>query len=309
MPSGPPEIPRATVAIVTRNRRDELRRALRSATAQTIACELVVVDDSSEDGTAEMVAAEFPDAHLYRSEHRKGLLVGRNRAIRAAGAPVVFFLDDDAAFSTEHVVAQTLPVFDEPDVGAVSIPHLDVVQEQLQWSIRPAPPGVAEVVRAFVGCAHAVRRSTLLEIGGYRESMTTYGEESELCLRLLDCGVIVLLGSSDPIHHYRSSLNRSKPDEYRARTRNTILTALLLAPARALPGYLLLLLAYVPFDVLRDRNPLAFAAGIFEGYREGWRQRTERRPVSLGAFRLAERLRRHEPLPLAEVRAALRAPG
>jgi glycosyltransferase involved in cell wall biosynthesis len=305
MPSEPQATPRATVAIVTRNRREELRRALSSAAAQTVACELVVVDDGSEDETAEMVAAEFPDVRLHRSERRQGALVQRNVAVRSARAPVVFFLDDDAAFSSEHVVAQTLPAFDEHDVGAVSIPNLDLLDEQLQWRVRPAPAGAREVVLAFVGCAHAVRRSAFLEVGGYRESMTNYGEESELCLRLLDRRFVVLLGCSDPVDHYRSSIGRSKPGECRARTRNTILTALLDAPARALPGYLLLVLAYVPFDVLRDRNPLAFAAGVIDGYRAGWRQRAERRPVSIAAFRVAERLRRHEPLPLDQVRAAL----
>jgi GT2 family glycosyltransferase len=307
MPADAAKTFRATVAIVTRNRRDDLRRALRSARAQTVACELVVVDDASEDGTAEMVAAEFPDVRLHRSERREGALVQRNRAVRAARAPIVFFLDDDAAFSTEHVVAQTLPAFDEPDAGAVSIPNLDLVGEELRWIVGPAPSAAFEVVLAFVGCAHAVRRSAFLEVDGYRETMSNYGEESELCLRLLDRQQVVLLGSSDPVHHYRSSIGRNRSFECRARTRNTILTALLLAPARALPGYLLLLLAYVPFDVLRDRNPLAFAAGIFEGYREGWRQRAERKPVSIACFRMAERLRKHEPLPLEEVRASWRA--
>jgi GT2 family glycosyltransferase len=302
----PGATPRATVAVVTCNRREELRRALQSAKAQSVACELVVVDDGSEDGTAEMVAAEFPEVHLLRSTRRAGAPVGRNRAVAAARAPVVFFLDDDAVFATERVVRQTLPAFDTAEAGAVSIPNLDDVNGELQWRIRSAPAGASEVVLTFVGCAHAVRRSAFLGIGGYRESMTNYGEETELALRLLDSGFVVLLGSSDPVHHRRSSIGRSKPGECRSRTRNTFLTALLLTPTRALPGYLLLLLAYVPFDVLRDRNPTAFALGVVDGFREGWRQRAQRRPIGIVTFRLAERLRRHEPLPLEEVCASLK---
>jgi GT2 family glycosyltransferase len=242
----PSVIPSATVAIVTRYRREELRRALNSAVAQTAACELVVVDDGSDDDTAEMVTAEFPDARLHRSEQSRGIPVQRNQAVRMAGAPIVFFLDDDAIFSSKNIVAQTLPAFDEHDVAAVSIPYLDLIDERLLWRVRPAPPGPPQAVRSFVGCSHAVRRSVFLEMGGYRESMTTYGEESELSLRLLDRAFVVLLGSSDPVHHFRSSIGRSKPRECRARTRNTILTALLFVPARALPGHLFLTLAYVP---------------------------------------------------------------
>lgn len=305
MPTEPDASPRATVAVVTCNRREELRRALASARAQSVACELVVVDDGSEDGTAEIVAAEFPEARLLRAERREGALVGRNRAVAAARAPVVFFLDDDAEFASEHVVAQTLPAFDTAEAGAVSIPNLDDVNGELQWRVRPAPDGAQEVVLTFVGCAHAVRRSAFAEIGGYRESMSNYGEETELALRLLDRGFVVLLGSSDPVHHRRSAIGRSQPREIRSRTRNTFLTALLLTPARALPGYLLLLLAYVPIDVLRDRHPLSFLAGVADGFRDAWRQRAQRRPIGIAAFRVAERLRRHEPLPLQEVRASL----
>jgi GT2 family glycosyltransferase len=290
---------------VTCNRCEELRRALVSARAQSIACELVVVDDGSDDGTAEMVAAEFPEAQLVRAQRREGALVGRNRAVAAAHAPVVFFLDDDAEFSSARVVEQTLPAFDAAEAGAVSIPNLDDVNGELQWRVRPAPANAQEVVLTFVGCAHAVRRSAFVAIGGYREAMSNYGEETELALRLLDHGFVVLLGSSDPVHHRRSSIGRSQPREIRSRTRNTFLTALLLTPAPALPGYLLLLLAYVPFDVARDRHPLSFLAGVADGFREAWRQRAQRAPIDIVAFRLAERLRRHEPLPLEVVRAAL----
>lgn len=299
--------PLATIAIVTRNRRDELRRALASAAAQTAPHELVVVDDASSDGTAEMIEADFQDVHLHRFEQVRGLLVGRNQAVRAARAPVVFFIDDDAAFSSDSVVEQTLPAFTDPDIAAVSIPHLDIVDGQVRWRLRPSSDVGREAVHSFVGCAHAVQRSAFLEVGGYRESMTYYGEESELALRLLDRGYVVVLGSSDPVHHFPSAKLRSRRAESRAHMRNSVLTALLLVPAQALPGYLLLLLAYMPFDIARGAYARERIVGLFEGYREGWRRRGERRPVSPRCFRLSERLRRHEPLPLATVRATLQS--
>jgi GT2 family glycosyltransferase len=44
------------------------------------------------------------------------------------------------------------------------------------------------IVPAFIGFAHLVRRSIFCELSGYRESFEFYGEEKELCLRLLDAG-------------------------------------------------------------------------------------------------------------------------
>jgi GT2 family glycosyltransferase len=294
-------IPPATVAIVTRNRRDEVRRALTSAMNQTVACELVVVDDASGDGTAEMVADEFPGTRLIRCEQRSGTLAARNRAVHAASAEVVIMLDDDAAFSTPDVVAQTLPEFDEQKVGAVSIPHLDLVDGELEWRVRPGRSGSPEAVSAFVGCSHALRRSAFVAVEGYREWMGNYGEEGELALRMLDRGYVVLLGRSDPIHHFRSSIGRDKSNEMRSRTRNTILNIAMLAPTRVLPEQFLLHSAYLLVDVLRTGYPLAFAGGVREGVVESWRRRSQRKPVSAATFRLSERLRRHEPLPLQSV--------
>jgi glycosyltransferase involved in cell wall biosynthesis len=293
--------PPATVAIVTRNRRDEVRRALISAIEQTVACELVVVDDASDDGTAEMVAAEFPSVCLIRLEQRSGTLVARNRAVYAASAEVVIMLDDDAAFSTPEVIAQTLPAFEDPKVGAVSIPHLDLVDGELEWRIQPSRLGSPEAVSAFVGCSHALRRSAFIAVEGYREWMSNYGEESELALRMLDRGYVVLLGTSDPIHHFRSSIGRDRSNEMRSSTRNMILTIVMLAPTRVLPEQFLLHSAYLFVDVLRTGYPLAFAGGVREGVRESWQRRAQRSPVSVATFRLSERLRRHEPLPLQEV--------
>ena len=59
-----------TVALVTRNRKNDLRRALHSVLEQDAAPEIVVLDDASTDGTSEMLREEFPSVSVHRHEQR-----------------------------------------------------------------------------------------------------------------------------------------------------------------------------------------------------------------------------------------------
>src|SRR5215212_8428605 len=127
--------PQATILITTKNRKDELLGAVRSALLQTAAVEVLVVDDGSTDGTAQMMAENFPPAthpnvKFHRFEESGGYIGRRNQGAQLAAAPYVFSIDDDAAFSTPNIVEQTLADFDHPRIGAVAIPYINVNQDK-----------------------------------------------------------------------------------------------------------------------------------------------------------------------------------
>lgn len=85
-----------TAAICTRERPDDLRRALDALTRMefTGAGILVIDNCPATDATREVVAA-FPGVR-YIKEPNKGLNNARNRALREAGTEIVAFIDDDA---------------------------------------------------------------------------------------------------------------------------------------------------------------------------------------------------------------------
>ena len=60
--------PSASIVITTKNRRDDLEKAIVSALAQKVegSVEVIVIDDGSTDGTSEFVSAKFPQAKLHR---------------------------------------------------------------------------------------------------------------------------------------------------------------------------------------------------------------------------------------------------
>jgi glycosyltransferase involved in cell wall biosynthesis len=91
------ERPLISVVIPTRNRRRQLCLALRSAMQQhDVDLEIIVVDDASEDDTAEMVA-HLGDARvrLARNDVARGESGARNRGLDEARGEWVAFLDDD----------------------------------------------------------------------------------------------------------------------------------------------------------------------------------------------------------------------
>ncbi len=243
--AGPPEIGpetvdavRATVVITSRNRKDELARAIESALAQTIPAEIIVVDDGSTDGTAEFVKqTRFSTVRLEVREDSRGLIVRRNEAARIARGDVLFSIDDDATFSTRHVMEQTLEDLDvDQRIAAVAIPCVDVLKSDRPRQPLPDRDGVY-VTSEYIGTAHAVLRDVFLSLGGYRELLVHQGEERDFCLRLLAAGHFVRLGTADPIHHFESPKRDLSRQDFFGR-RNDVLYAWQNAPWRDLPIHL-----------------------------------------------------------------------
>src|SRR5947209_653877 len=119
------EISCATVLITTKDRKHVLARAIESVLSQSVPVDLLVVDDGSSDGTAEMVRERFPKARLIRNEQPLGIIAARNAAAQEIRTDIVFTLDDDAAFSDPRVVAGVLEDMRQERVGAVAIPLVD----------------------------------------------------------------------------------------------------------------------------------------------------------------------------------------
>lgn len=81
--------------IPTYNRQRLLRDAIESAMRQSCpGLEIIVVDDGSTDGTADMVAREFPRVRYLRQENQ-GPAAARNLGIAASRGEFIAFLDSD----------------------------------------------------------------------------------------------------------------------------------------------------------------------------------------------------------------------
>ncbi len=297
----------ATIVITTKDRKDELRIAIQSCLAQSAKPQVLVIDDGSTDGTSEMVRAEFPGVTLYRNEVSTGYIAQRNRGAELAAGDILFSIDDDAAFSTPHIVEQTLAEFTHPRIGAIAIPFINVRKDDVLRHRAPGNAGVY-VASSYIGTAHALRRDVFLKLGGYRAHLIHQGEEGDYAIRLLAAGYVVALGRADPIHHFESPKRSSKRMSLYGR-RNDILF-----------GW-----HNVPLDNLPTRWLRATIGGFWHGWKIGqfwptlqgtawgfgsipqfWSFRS---PVSRNAYLLHRKLVPVEATPLTQIEPLLKALG
>jgi glycosyltransferase involved in cell wall biosynthesis len=117
----PPSSPTVSVVIPTFNRRDFVAEAVASALNQTVSPqEVIVVDDGSTDGTAELLRDRFgadPRFKLIVQDNaERG--AARNRGIEAASGEYVAFLDADDVWASDKLEKQLL-LFADEGVGVV----------------------------------------------------------------------------------------------------------------------------------------------------------------------------------------------
>jgi glycosyltransferase involved in cell wall biosynthesis len=173
--------PLVSVVLPTRDRAESLGRAIESVLSQTYRpLELLVVDDGSVDGTAQVLAG-FEGRVTVLHQDGAGPYVARNLALAHARGELVAFMDSDDAW-LPHRLASQVPLLARPDVGLVFGDALHVGPaarraRRRRWTCFAAtPPRTARFTRhlAWGNCVPTItvlaRRSCLEEAGGFPTS-------------------------------------------------------------------------------------------------------------------------------------------
>jgi len=270
--SAPPRALSASAVVATWNKRDDLRENLLSLEAQTHPFdEIVVVDNHSTDGTAEMVRAEFPRVRLVVLPHdRYGACEAFNVGFATARSPFVAILDDDVTLPPTWLERLFGRFGAEPRTTAML--STKVVEPGMPASYLESPALNEErYLATFRGCGTLARRDVLLEAGGYDEKFFIYGNERDLAASLLTRGYRILQVPSVETRHKKPfGMKEGKRSLY-YHTRNFLLYAFKHAPLGDLLAF--------PFRFLFGRRRRADAVeavgtiGAFERVRRtpgGW---------------------------------------
>ena len=188
-----------SIIIPAHNAARTLRDALVSLAGDTRIHEIVVVDDASSDGTAqvaERAAAELalPVVLVEIEGSPLGPSAARNRGIDAATSDVIGFLDADDVWVAPFPASCAIAL-QQGAMAAIGRTANVVATELGAWEL------LGEPVHMYVPSAGLVQRSALAEVGGFDESLKR-GEDLDLFLRLADAGIEVTL-VDDVILEYR----------------------------------------------------------------------------------------------------------
>ncbi|MGW8355794.1 glycosyltransferase [Streptomyces wedmorensis] len=114
--------PRVSVVVATRERPEQLARALDSLLAQDHPDhELIVVDNAPRTtDTYELVTGKYAGRVRYVREDTPGLAVAHNTGVAAAEGSVVAFTDDDVIADPHWLTALTEPFAADPGLGCVT---------------------------------------------------------------------------------------------------------------------------------------------------------------------------------------------
>jgi GT2 family glycosyltransferase len=228
-----------SVIISVLNEGRQLSKTISSlAAAKDWPAEIVIVDDGSTDGCANAIEAKgpvVPRLHVFRRPH-EGIAAARHFGALVAKEPLLVFLDAHCAVATDWLEPLIETIRAWPN--AIAIPTITsskraadrgcgarLVNDLLayRWITDRPPPTKAGIAPG--GC-FAIRRDTLLELGGFA-AMRDFGtEDVELSLRAWRLGCSILtVPDSCVLHDFR----RDAPYVMRSESwlANVLLTALL----------------------------------------------------------------------------------
>jgi glycosyltransferase involved in cell wall biosynthesis len=185
--------PTVSVVIPTRNRKTLLPVALRSALAQTFPdVEILVVDDASTDGTAELYR-DFPDPRIQWLRHdvARGGAAARNTGIVHSRGEYIAFLDDDDAWYPEKLARQMeVMLTSPPNVAAVYTGYVivDRASGQVRGRMVPHRRGdlQADLMKSNpIGGTSSMllRRSCLDQVGLFDEALPSL-QDRDLWIRI-----------------------------------------------------------------------------------------------------------------------------
>ncbi len=235
----------ASVIIVNWNTREVLRKCIESifVGSKGTSFEVIVVDNASSDGSAEMVRSQFQQVILVSNCDNRGFAAANNQGMEIAKGRYILLLNSDTvvldgaiqktiAFAEQHAEAAVVgcrvlnpdrtlqpTCFKFPSLLNLFLSSTYLYKifprshffgrERMTWWNRD---DVREV-DVVTGCFMLVRREAIEEVGGMDEEYFMYGEETDWCWRFRKKGWRVLfMPNAEIIHLGGQSSKQARPE-------------------------------------------------------------------------------------------------
>ena len=199
-----------SIIIVNWNTKDDLRAAIESCYAHGpgLDIEVIVVDNGSTDGSAEMVRADFPQATLIANDDNVGYTRAGNQGMNAASGRYYLMLNSDAQL-TEGCLAELVRVMDTyADIGTATA-RLQYADGSAQEAAHRFPTLSSRLLPAalvsaaervtdqtpdngapfyavdwVLGACQILRTETVAQVGMMDERIFMWYDDADWCLRM-----------------------------------------------------------------------------------------------------------------------------
>ena len=204
-----------SILVVNHNGRVHLRQCLEHLMAQTATYdEIVVVDNASADGSADMVRCDFPTCRLLAVDKNLGFGTANNRAAEIAKGDFLLLLNSDA-WPAEGALARLAGALDSDPKLALAAPELHYPDGRRQFAWAPETGVLGEAIQMlrnrfearawahrvppvwlqpllgpgwYSAACVLVRRRAFEEVGGFDEKIFMYFEDVDLSRRWRQAG-------------------------------------------------------------------------------------------------------------------------
>lgn len=244
MPNNPPNTtPNLSIIVVSYNTRDMTLECIRSVFRETVdtTVEVLVVDNCSQDGSADAIQQEFGDrVHLIKSKDNLGFALANNVAAEHAHGRMLLLLNPDTVvidgaidklmkFAAENPSAQLWggrTIYADRSLNPTScwhrlslwtltcsllgltrlFPHSELFNSECYGRWQRDSVRHVDIV---TGCFLLLPHTLWDQLAGFDSMFFMYGEEADLCLRAHALGARPMLTPDATIIHYGSA---SDPD-------------------------------------------------------------------------------------------------
>jgi GT2 family glycosyltransferase len=278
--------PDVSIVFVAYNRREQLavslEHVLKSLDYPADRLEVIVVDNASEDDTEGMVRERFPRVQLIRNPSNVGASAW-NVGMTTARGEWRLILDDDC-YITGDALKTAVRAAEEERADLVSF-LIASSEEEGYFNEGTRSPGLL----GFVGCSALFSRRAIEAEPFYDPHLFIWGNELELTIRLLDCGLRHLyLPEVASVHQKPLPAPELSLRFTTINQRHWAYSAgKLLQPVDAVVVLTRLLLRTFVDAARSDPRLVQTMPGIFAGFFDGLRRRRAVRPEVSSVYRRA----------------------
>lgn len=239
------QAPVVSIIIISYNTKDMTLECLRTVVDQTtVPYELIVMDNASTDGSAEAIAAEFPDIQLMAETENHGFAGANNIVATHAKGEYLLLLNPDTLVLDGAI--DKLVAFGQrtPEAGIWGGKTLwgdrtlnagSCWGKLTLWNVFCRASGLTGVfsgselfnseaygnwdrsterdVDIVTGCFLLIKRDFWHALGGFDLSFIMYGEEADLCLRATQAGASPRVTPDAVIVHYGGASQKVRADK------------------------------------------------------------------------------------------------